>query len=211
MSTSDHPIQEDAPESEGSTPCSSTEQTEDIAQETTGPDTIETLRQDLKAKTEEADTAHDKYLRLAAEFDNYKRRSQRDQSDAIKFANEKLIKDLLPTLENLERAIQAAQEQNLTGALLEGVILTHKQFLETLTKLGLQQISSLGEPFDPSKHQAVAQVESDTAQPNTVIEEYQKGYFLHERILRPAMVTVAKSQSDQDTNTNSEPSCTEGG
>ncbi|WP_454061802.1 nucleotide exchange factor GrpE [Candidatus Nitrospira salsa] len=211
MSTSDQPIQEDAPGSEGLTPCSSSEQKEDIAQETTLPDDIETLRQDLKAKTEEADTAHDKYLRLAAEFDNYKRRSQRDQSDAIKFANEKLIKDLLPTLDNLERAIQAAQEQSLTGPLLEGVILTHKQFLETLTKLGLQQITSPGEPFDPSKHQAVAQVESDTAQPNTVIDEYQKGYFLHERILRPAMVTVAKSQSDQDTNTNSEQSCTEGG
>jgi len=80
-----------------------------------------------------------------------------------------------------------------------------------LTKLGLQQISSLGEPFDPAKHQAVAQVESDTAQPNTVIEEYQKGYFLQERILRPAMVTVAKQQSDHETNTNSEQSCTEGG
>ncbi|GJL55187.1 MAG: protein GrpE [Nitrospirales bacterium] len=211
MSTSDQPIQDDASGSERTNSSSSTEEVENVAQETPGPDDLESLRQELNAKTEEARATHDKYLRLAAEFDNYKRRSQRDQSDAIKFANEKLIKDLLPTLENLERAIQSAQEQHITGALLEGVVLTHKQFLESLTKLGLQQISSLGEPFDPAKHQAVAQVESDTAVPNTVIEEYQKGYFLHERILRPAMVTVAKQQSDHDTNTNSEQSCTEGG
>ncbi|MGB0911275.1 MAG: nucleotide exchange factor GrpE, partial [Nitrospirales bacterium] len=139
------------------------------------------------------------------------RRSQRDQSDSIKFGNEKLIKDLLPTLDNLERAIQSANEQQLTGPLLEGISLTHKQFLETLTKLGLLQISSLGEEFDPAKHQAVAQVESETVPPNSVIEEYQKGYFLHERIIRPAMVTVAKPQSNQETNTNSEQNCTEGG
>ncbi len=184
---------------------------EDIRSETTGPQDLESLRKDLELKTEEVQTTQDKYLRLAAEFDNYKRRSQRDQSEAIKFANEKLIKDLLPTLDNLERAIQSAKEQSLTGALLDGVVLTHKQFLETLTKLGLHQISSLGEEFDPAKHQAVAQVESETAPPNSVIEEYQKGYFLHERIIRPAMVTVAKPQANQETNTNSEQSCTEGG
>ena len=162
---------------------------------------IDQLRQTFEEKSEELRTSQDKYLRLAAEFDNYKRRSQRDQSDAIKFANEKLIKDLLPTLDNLERAIQSGQEQNTTGALLEGIILTHKQFLETLTKIGVQQISSVGEPFDPTKHQAVAQVESSEAQPNTVIEEFQKGYFLHERIIRPAMVTVAKQPSDQEATT----------
>ena len=159
------------------------------------------LRHTLEEKAEELRTAQDKYLRLAAEFDNYKRRSQRDQSDAIKFANEKLIKDVLPILDNLERAIQSGQEQKTTEALLEGVILTHKQFLETLTKIGVQQISSIGEPFDPTKHQAVAQVESSEVQPNTIIEEFQKGYFLHERIIRPAMVTVAKQPSDQETTT----------
>ena len=193
---------------EVSTDQSTAEKTSD---DTTGSQELESLRKDLELKTEEAQTTQDKYLRLAAEFDNYKRRSQRDQSEAIKFANEKLIKDLLPTLDNLERAIQSAKEQSLTGALLDGVALTHKQFLESLTKLGLQQISSLGEEFDPAKHQAVAQVESETAPPNSVLEEYQKGYFLHERIIRPAMVTVAKSQANQETNTNSEQSCTEGG
>ena len=139
---------------------------------------IESIHQELEAKTEEARLTHDKYLRLAAEFDNYKRRSQRDQADGIRFANERLVKDLLPTLDNLERAIQSGQDQTSGSGLLEGVQLTHKQFLETLTKLGVHQISSIGEVFDPSKHQAVAQVESDTGEPNTVVEEFQKGYFL---------------------------------
>ncbi|MCA9472199.1 MAG: nucleotide exchange factor GrpE [Nitrospirales bacterium] len=165
---------------------------------------LDSLRHDLEVKTEESRTSQDKYLRLAAEFENYKRRAQRDQADAIKFANEKLIKDLLPTLDNLERAIQSAEEQKAIGPLLEGVALTYKQLLESLTKIGLQQVSSLGEAFDPAKHQAVAQVESDSAPPNTVVEEYQKGYFLHDRIVRPAMVTVAKQSTEHETDIHSE-------
>jgi molecular chaperone GrpE len=146
---------------------------------------------------EELQIFQDKYVRLAAEFENYKRRAQRDQSDAIRYANESLLKNLLSTIDNLERAIQSGKDAGATGALLEGVELTHKQFLETVGKLGVRQISSTGNVFDPTMHQAVAQVESDTTEPNTVIEEFQKGYFLHDRILRPAMVTVAKEKSDQ--------------
>jgi molecular chaperone GrpE len=113
---------------------------------------------------EELQIFQDKYVRLAAEFENYKRRAQRDQSDAIRYANESLLKNLLSTIDNLERAIQSGKDAGATGATM---------------------------------HQAVAQVESDTTEPNTVIEEFQKGYFLHDRILRPAMVTVAKEKSDQ--------------
>jgi molecular chaperone GrpE len=134
---------------------------------------------------EELQIFQDKYVRLAAEFENYKRRAQRDQSDAIRYANESLLKNLLSTIDNLERAIQSGKDAGATGALLEGVELTHKQFLETVGKLGVRQISSTGNVFDPTMHQA------------TVIEEFQKGYFLHDRILRPAMVTVAKEKSDQ--------------
>ena len=157
-----------------------------------GGNELDTIRRELDGKIDEVKTLNDKYLRLAAEFDNYKRRSQRDQSDGIRFANEKIFRDLLPIIDNLERAIQCGSDQTENGGLLEGVELTHKQFLETLTKFGVRQISSVGELFDPAMHQAVAQVDSDTAKPNTVVEEFQKGYFLHERILRPAMVTVAK-------------------
>ena len=145
---------------------------------------------------EELLAAQDKYLRLAAEFENYKRRSQRDLSESIKFANESLLKNLLPVIDNLERAIKCGKDAGMVNAVMEGVELTHKSFLETVEKLGLRQISSAGQPFDPSRHQAVAQVESDTHDANMVVEEYQKGYFLHDRILRPAMVTVAKEPSD---------------
>ena len=155
---------------------------------------LDTVQLELQSKIEEVNALNDKYLRLAAEFDNYKRRAQRDQSDGIRFANEKFFKDLLPIMDNLDRAIKCGSDQTGNGGLLEGVELTNKQFLETLTKFGVRQISSVGELFDPTMHQAVAQVESETAEPNTVVEEFQKGYFLHERILRPAMVTVAKDK-----------------
>ena len=164
-----------------------------------------------KSAQEELQIYQDKYIRLAAEFENYKRRAQRDQSDAIRYANESLLKNLLSTLDNLERAIQCGKDAGASGSLLEGVELTHKQFLETVEKLGVRQVSSTGSLFDPNMHQAVAQVESETAAPNTVVEEFQKGYFLHDRILRPAMVTVAKEKSDKTETTSTQDTGEEGG
>lgn len=163
------------------------EQTSDGCSSPAGSDTT-----NLSNVQEELLAAQDKYLRLAAEFENYKRRSQRDISESIKFANESLLKNLLPVIDNLERAIQSGKDAGMVNAVMEGVELTHKSFLETVEKLGVRQISSAGQPFDPSRHQAVAQVETDTLKPSTVVEEFQKGYFLHDRILRPAMVTVSK-------------------
>jgi molecular chaperone GrpE len=164
-----------------------------------------------KSAQEELQIYQDKYIRLAAEFENYKRRAQRDQSDAIRYANESLLKNLLSTLDNLERAIQCGKDAGASGSLLEGVELTHKQFLETIEKLGLRQVSSAGSLFDPNMHQAVAQVESETVAPNTVVEEFQKGYFLYDRILRPAMVTVAKEKSDKTETTSTQDTGEEGG
>ena len=124
------------------------------AEEGQNIDTDNPLQQELNVKTEELQVLHDKYLRLGADFENYKRRAQRDQSDTAKFANEKLLKDLLPTIDNIERAIKCGREQSSSDGFLEGVELTYKQFLDTLTKLGVSQISSVGEPFDPGKHQS---------------------------------------------------------
>ena len=160
---------------------------------------------------EELQILQDKYMRLAAEFENYKKRAQRDRSDATRYANESLLKNLLPTIDNLERAIQSGIDAGASGALLEGVELTYKQFLETVGKLGVRQVSSAGTAFDPNIHQAVAQVESETAEPNTVVEEFQKGYFLHDRILRPAMVTVAKEKSEEPESTSTPDTDKEGG
>jgi len=160
---------------------------------------------------EELQIFQDKYLRLAAEFENYKRLAQREQSESIRFGNESLLKNLLPIIDNLERAIQCAKDAGTGGPLLEGVELTHKQFLETVSKLGVRQIYSKGNPFDPAVHQAVTQVESENVAPNTVVEEFQKGYFLHDRILRPAMVSVAKEKSDLTEPFSTEETGEEGG
>ena len=192
------------------------ESMEDNIFETIPPDTQDTQeiadsQENGQQTQEELHILQDKYLRLAAEFDNYKRLVQRDQSDAIRYANESILKNLLPIIDNLERALQCAKEVGTNGPLLDGVELTHKQFLETVGKLGVRQISSTGNPFDPTMHQAVAQVESDTAEQNTVIEEFQKGYFLHDRILRPAMVTVAKESLDQTGPSSTEEAGGEGG
>ena len=172
---------------------------------------VETSQNDYNTKVEELQALNNKYLRLYAEFENYKRRAQRDQSETARFANEKLLKDFLPTVDNLERAIQCGETQPSGDGLLEGVKLTYKQFLDTLTKLGVSQIVSVGQPFDPTKHQAVAQVESSTVETNSVVEEFQKGYFLHDRILRPSMVTVAASQSGSDPTPTDETHCHDGG
>ncbi len=182
----------------------------DLLQPDAASDPTSTDSQEKQAQ-EELQIYQDKYIRLAAEFENYKRRAQRDQSDAIRYANESLLKKLLSTLDNLERAIQCGKDAGTTGSLLEGVELTHKQFLETVEKLGVRQVSSTGSLFDPNMHQAVAQVESETTEPNTVVEEFQKGYFLHDRILRPAMVTVAKEKSDPTETISTQDTGEEGG
>lgn len=157
---------------------------------------------ELNSKIAELSDLNDKYLRLAAEFENFKRRTQRDQSETIRYANEKLLKDLLPTIDNLDRAIQYSKDQTNIDSLFQGVELTKKQFLVILEKLGVKQVDSIGELFDPSKHQAVNQVESSTVPENLIVDEYQKGYFLYDRILRPAMVTVSKGILDNQKTTS---------
>lgn len=152
---------------------------------------LEELQKMLAAKAEEAKGLQEKYLRLAAEFENYKKLSLREQRESSLFANERILKDLLPIIDNLERAVRAAKDSPSGNGLLQGVELTLKQFSETLAKFGVTAIPSIGEPFDPAHHQAVTRLESATQPENTVVEEYQKGYRLHERILRAAMVAVA--------------------
>ena len=157
------------------------------------------LEQALAARTEEAKTFQDKYLRLAAEFENFKRLAQKQKQEYSQFANESLLKELLPIVDNLERALKCVEEGRTTDGLVQGVELTLKQFTETLARFGVKPIASLGVPFDPTCHQAVARQESKTATENTVIEEYQKGYQLHDRILRAAMVVVATAQASDTT------------
>ncbi len=143
-------------------------------------------------KAEEYQSLNNKYLRLAAEFDNYKRLSQRDQRDQIRFGNEQLLKELLPVVDNMERAIKAARTNGGgDSALTQGVELTLKQLSGVLAKFGVQAIEAAGQDFDPSAHQAVSYGPSDEVPANKVLDEFQKGYRLHDRILRAAMVSVS--------------------
>ncbi len=154
-------------------------------------DKVSDLEQTLTSKTEECKELNEKYLRLAAEFENYKRLAQRDQRDYIRFGNEQLLRELLPVLDNLERAIKSAKEQGSNDALVQGIDLTLKQFAGVLSKFGVQAVQTAGQPFDPTEHQAVAHVESTTVPEQHIVDEFQKGYRLHDRILRAAMVSVS--------------------
>lgn len=161
----------------------------------------------LNTKTDECKALNDKYLRQAAEFENYKRLAQRDQRDQIKFGNEQLLKEMLPVIDNLERALKAARDSDKGGhsALVQGVDLTLKQLSGSLAKFGVQAIETIGQVFDPTTHQAVAHVPSDTVPSNHVVEEFQKGYRLHERMLRAAMVSVSSgpaTATDQEAAPN---------
>jgi molecular chaperone GrpE len=171
----------------------------------TDAEQIAALQSALAAKADECTGLNEKYLRLAAEFENYKRIAQRDQRDQIRFGNEQLLKEMLPVVDNLERAIKASRDNGGLPVLLQGVDLTLKQLSGTLAKFGVQAVETVGLAFDPSTQQAVSQTPSDKVPQNYVLDEYQKGYKLHDRILRAAMVSVSSGpagSSEQDTTTN---------
>jgi len=137
--------------------------------------------------------AYEKYLRTYAEFENFKKRIAKEQNDQNRYANEQLLRALLPVLDNLARAINHSKESKNLDKLIEGLELTEKEFVSVMNKFGVTAIESLGHPFDPVHHQAMLQVETDDQDENTVVEEFQRGYLLHNRVLRPAFVSVAKN------------------
>jgi molecular chaperone GrpE len=134
---------------------------------------------------------NDKFLRAVADLDNYRRRARQEMDEVRKFGNEQLISDLLGVLDNFERAVQAAETSQNAEALRDGVSLIHRQLLDTLAKAGLEPIEALHQPFDPTLHEAIMQVEAEEHEPNTVVEELRKGYQLHGRLIRPSLVKVS--------------------
>ena len=154
---------------------------------------VKKLEEKLESKEQEAKEAYDRFLRVSAEFENYKKRSAREMSDFKKFANESLLKEMLPIVDSLELALGSLNENAVSeSGLREGVELTLKEILKTLEKFGVKPIESLGKVFDPNYHQAVMQEASQDHPGQTVLKELQKGYLIHERLLRPAMVVVSK-------------------
>jgi len=154
---------------------------------------LERLQDQLAEKTREASENFDKWLRLRAEFENYKKRMQKEKADLMKFGNESLLRSILPILDNLERAIDHGKDLKENTSLLEGVELTLKQFLGTLERFGVKPVPAMGEVFDPEKHEAISYQESDQ-EPHRVISEVLKGYLFHERLLRPAKVIVSREK-----------------
>lgn len=155
----------------------------------------EDLESKLNAAQEQAQENYDRLLRLSAEFDNYKKRTSREMRDVVRYANEKLLKELLGIVDNLERAIDSANQDTPSDAsLVEGINLTLSEVLKILQRYGVQPVKALGETFDPAFHQAMMQQEVEDQPANMVLQEMQKGYVMCDRLLRPAMVVVSKAK-----------------
>ncbi|HLC42195.1 MAG TPA: nucleotide exchange factor GrpE [Methylomirabilota bacterium] len=158
----------------------------------TRPDSeVEHLRLALEEKTREADAHRDRALRALADLDNYKRRVQRDREGWGRYAIESLVNQLLPVLDNFDRALQAAKQAREAERLVTGVDLIRRELLKALELAGITPYSALGERFDPEKHEAVSRVETDTVEEFTVIDELRPGYLWNGKVFRPAQVSVA--------------------
>ncbi len=152
------------------------------------------LRERIRELELEVEEARKAYLYERAELENFKKRMQRERAELLRYASEPLIRDLLPVVDNLERALQHARSGE--QSIIEGVELTLKMFLEALSRHGVSRVEAAGEVFDPTRHEAVAHVESAEHEANRVTEQHQVGYLLHDRLLRPALVSVGRGRGE---------------
>jgi molecular chaperone GrpE len=153
----------------------------------------------IEAKEKEAVETYDRLLRASAEFDNYKKRSSREMEEFRKFANQSLIKEMLSVVDNLELAMNSTNgHKAIDKDLLQGLEMTHKEILKVFEKFNVKPIDAKGQPFDPTFHEAVMQEETNDSPKNTVVNELQRGYMIHDRLLRPSMVVVAKPKENND-------------
>lgn len=172
------------------------QQTPDVAEPAVATDELSALQQQLSAAEAAAQEEKDRALRIAAEMENLRRRAAQDVEKAHKFALEKFTGELLPVIDSLERALELADRDNETlKPMMEGVELTLRAMLTTVGKFGVEQVNPMGDAFDPNRHQAISMVENGNVAPNSVIAVMQKGYELNGRVIRPAMVMVARAPS----------------
>ena len=150
---------------------------------------VEALRRQL-------DDKQDRLLRALAEADNIRRRGQRDRDEYVKYANESLLRDLVPVLDNLDRALESARATAGPGSVVTGVELIQRELLRVLERAGVTRYSAVGQPFDPTRHEAIARIVSTEAAPDTVVNETAPGYLLNGRVLRPALVAVAAAPDE---------------
>jgi len=154
---------------------------------------IEALEQELAQAREEVRQSQERWVRERADLENLKKRAARERTEALTYGNEKLMRDLLPVVDNLERAVDHAKGGGNGQPLIEGVALVLKSLQDVLERHGVIRVPARGVRFDPTHHEAVAHVESAEHEPHSVMEEHQPGYRLNDRLLRPALVTVAKA------------------
>ena len=159
--------------------------------------TKQELLKKLSETQEQAQDNYDLYMRTYAEMENIKKRGIKEREELAKYANESLIKEILPVIDNLEKAISYARDDENSSALIEGLELTRDGLMKTLEKAGLEEVEAMGKPFDPNFHEAVSQQRDDTVAPGHVMIELQKGYALNGRLIRPSTVVIS---SGKDTN-----------
>jgi molecular chaperone GrpE len=158
-------------------------------------DPLKEMEEKVESLKKEAAENHDRLLRVAAEFENYKKRTAREMNDFRKFANESFVKAMLPVVDSLDLAIASAgNDQQANSSVVEGVTMTLKEIYKVFEQFGVRPIESIGKTFDPAFHQAMMQEETEAYPENTVSRELQKGYMIHDRLLRPAMVVVSKKK-----------------
>lgn len=155
---------------------------------------IKTLQDQLKKSQETASKNKDQYLRTLAEFENFRKRMEREKDEMIKYSNERLLRELFPVLDHLEMTVDHAEKDD---PILEGVQLVVKQFYGVLEKFGVQVVTGEGLPFDPHRQESIGTVETSDCKPNTVVKVNRKGFMLTDRLIRPALVTIAESPEDQ--------------
>ena len=170
------------------------QRTPDVAEPAVATDELSALQQQLATAVAAAQEEKDRALRIAAEMENLRRRAAQDVEKAHKFALEKFTGELLPVIDSLERALELADRDNETlKPMMEGVELTLRAMLTTVGKFGVEQVNPMGDAFDPNRHQAISMVENGNVAPNSVMAVMQKGYELNGRVIRPAMVMVARA------------------
>jgi len=188
-----HPAPDDAAPDEAAPDAGAAEADAEVVLEA-----VDSTEEAIDSLREELDVARDRALRVQAELENYRKRVARERADEHRYANLPLLRDLLPVLDNLERAIAAAEQTHDSGTLLDGVKLVKEQLVGVLAKHDCVPIEAQGEPFDPHRHEAVLQQPSDEVPANTVMQVTQSGYQLHDRVVRAAQVIVSAGPKDED-------------
>lgn len=166
--------------------------TEEMATKDVAEEMVEDESREVEKLTAEMADLNQKFLRVAADFENYKRRTTSEREDLLKYSNAKLIGELLPVIDNFQLGLKNASDAPEVQSFLKGMEMIYTQLTGILEKEGLQKLDTVGSPFDPNKHEAVMQVDDDTVEEDTVVEELRAGYQFKDKVLRPAMVKVSR-------------------